>query len=174
MTTYLSTWSWRFTYLTMISYLFTCSQLPTYLAIPSFIFILHFYKFVYMHFQATFYLLHHLTSLPKEHMHLQVSIVWSSSSLFLCFFKPLCKTLEQPKVSSLACPHVSHMSFKQHLKLPSRHPFIVGSIKGKLVVTFLCFFNLKCHCFVFVFFVASVVATPQSLSSSFFFSFLLI
>jgi hypothetical protein len=31
------------------------------------------------------------------------------------------------------------------------------------------FFNLKGHCFVFVFFVASVVATPQSLSSSFFF-----
>jgi hypothetical protein len=30
------------------------------------------------------------------------------------------------------------------------------------------FFNLKGHCFVFVFFVAIVVATPQSLSSSFF------
>jgi hypothetical protein len=88
---------------------------------------------------------------------------------FLCFFKLLWKTLEQPKASSLACPHVSHMSFKQHLKLPSKHPSIVGSIKGKLVVTFLCFLNLKCHCFVFVFFVTSVVATPQSLSSSFYF-----
>jgi hypothetical protein len=86
----------------------------------------------------------------------------------LLIIKPLCKTLEQPKASSLACPHVSHMSFKQDLKLPSRHPSVVGSIKDKLVVTFLCFFNLKCHCFVFVFFVASVVATPQSLSSSFF------
>jgi hypothetical protein len=35
------------------------------------------------------------------------------------------------------------------------------------------FFNLKGHCFVFVFFVASVVATPQSLSSSFFLFFLI-
>jgi hypothetical protein len=65
------------------------------------------------------------------------------------------------------------MSFKEHLKPPSRHPSIVGSIKGKLVVTFLCFLNLKCHCFVFVFFVASVVATPQSLSSSFYFILML-
>jgi hypothetical protein len=56
------------------------------------------------------------------------------------------------------------MSFKEHLKLPSKHPFIVGSIKSKLVVTFLCFQNFKGHCFVSVFFVASVVATPQSLS----------
>jgi hypothetical protein len=40
---------------------------------------------------------------------------------FLCFFKLLCKTLEQPKASSLACPHVNHMCFKQHLKLPSKH-----------------------------------------------------
>ncbi len=130
----------------MTTYLFTCSQLPTYLAIPSFIYILHFSKFVYMHFQATFYLFHHLTSLTKEHMHLhcifkyvQLKFIITS---FLCFFKPLCKTLEQPKASSLACPHVSHMSFKQHLKLPSRHPSIVGSIKGKLAMTFLCLFSL--------------------------------
>jgi hypothetical protein len=92
-------------------------------------------------------------------------------TLFSCFFKPLCKTLKQPKVSSLACPCVSHMSFKQYLKLPSRHLSIVGSIKGKFLLTFLCFLNLKCHSFVFVFFVASVVATPQSLSYLLFFFF---
>jgi len=64
-------------------------------------------------------------------------------TFFGCFFKPFCKTLEQPKASLLATPRVSHMSFKEHLKLPNRHPSILGSIKGKLVVTFLCFLISK-------------------------------
>ncbi len=160
MTTYLSTCSWRFINLTTTIYLFTCSKLPTYLAITSFIYILHF-----LSLSICTSKLHSTSSITQLHFQRNTCTFTSFSSMsslkfiiifFLCFFKSLCKTLKQPKASSLACPCVSYMSFKEHLQLPSKHPSIVGSIKGKLVVTFLCGvkFQACCHvfCFCFMFF----------------------